>query len=46
MNRHELIHRAQELGELINNEPNFTISKMNWIIEKAQIECELGIHNL
>lgn len=46
MNRHQMIHRAQEFGELIKNEPNFTINKMNWIVEKAKIECQLGIHNL
>lgn len=46
MNRHELIHRAQELGELIENEPNFTLQKVDWIIEKAKIECQIGIHNL
>lgn len=46
MNRHELIHRAQELGDLIENEHKFTLQKANWIIEKAKIECQLGIHNL
>ena len=46
MNRHELIHRAQELGDLIDNETNFTLQKVDWIIEKAKIECQLGIHNL
>ena len=46
MNRHQLIHRATELSDLIDNEPNFTLQKVNWIIEKANIECQLGIHNL
>lgn len=46
MNRHELIHRATELSNLIENEPNFTLQKVDWIIEKAKIECQLGIHNL
>lgn len=46
MNRHELIHQAIKLGEKIDNEPEFTIQKLSWIIEKGNIECELGIHNL
>lgn len=46
MNRHELIHRATELSDLINNEPKLTLQKVDWIIEKANIECQLGIHNL
>ena len=46
MNRHELIHRAIELSRKIDNEPNFTLQKVDWIIEKAKIECQLGIHNL
>lgn len=46
MNRHELIHQAIKLGEKIDNEPNFTLQKVNWIIKKANIECQLGIHNL
>lgn len=46
MNRNQMLHRAIELSELIKNEQNFTISKMNWIVEKAKIECQLGIHNL
>ena len=46
MSRHELIHKAQELGVLIDNEPNLTLQKVDWVIEKAKIECQLGIHNL
>ena len=46
MNRNELIHRAIELSKKIDNEPNFTLQKVDWIIEKAKIECQLGIHNL
>ena len=46
MNRHQLIHRAQELSKLIKNEPNFTLQKVSWIIEKGKIECQIGIHNL
>lgn len=46
MNRHKMIHRAIKLGELINNEPRFTVEKLSWIVEKGNIECELGIHNL
>ena len=46
MNRHELIHKATELSNLINNEPNMTLEKVNWIVEKGKIECQLGIHNL
>ena len=46
MNRHELIHRATELSKKIDNEPNMTLEKVNWIVEKAKIECQLGIHNL
>ena len=46
MNRHELIHRAIELSEKINNEPNLTLKKVDWIIEIGKIECQIGIHNL
>ena len=46
MNRRELIRRAIELGEKIDNEPNSTLQKVDWIVEKAKIECQLGIHNL
>jgi len=46
MNRHELIHRATELSDLIDNEPRMTVQKLSWIVEKANIECQLGIHNL
>ena len=46
MNRNQLLHRAIELSEKIDNEPNLTLQKIDWIIEKAQIECQLGIHNL
>lgn len=46
MNRRELILRAIELGEKIDNEPKFTLQKVDWIIEKGKIECQLGIHNL
>ena len=32
MNRRELIRRAIELGEKIDNEPNSTLQKVDWII--------------
>lgn len=46
MNRHELIHKAQKFSDLIDNEPNMSLEKVNWIVEKGKIECQLGIHNL
>lgn len=46
MNRNQMIHRAIELGEKINDEPNMTLEKVDWIIEKGKIECLIGIHNL
>ena len=46
MNRHQMLHRAIELSEKIDNEPRMTVQKLSWIVEKGQIECQLGIHNL
>ena len=46
MNRHKLIHKAIELSKKIDNEPNMTLEKVNWIVEKGKIECQIGIHNL
>ena len=45
MNRRELIRRAIELGEKIDNEPNSTLQKVDWIIEKAKIECAEKLFN-
>ena len=46
MNKKDLLHKAVMLSEQIKNEPNMTLQKVNWIVEKANIECQLGIHNL
>ena len=45
MNKRILIKRAQTLSEIIKHE-EFSLRKIDHIIEKGLIECELGIHNL
>lgn len=40
-----LIKRAQQLSKNIEQE-EFSLKKVDHVIEKGRIECILGIHNL